>query len=44
MEKAKRRVGEFVEVGEVGGVFLSKRAYKYMNMVGKGGFGKVWKV
>ena len=25
-------------------IFLSKQAYKYINMVGKGGFGKVWKV
>lgn len=25
-------------------LFLTKRAYKYLNMVGKGGFGKVWKV
>lgn len=25
-------------------IFLSKQAYKYINMIGKGGFGKVWKV
>lgn len=25
-------------------LYLSKKSYKYMNMVGKGGFGKVWKV
>jgi serine/threonine protein kinase len=25
-------------------LFLTQKAYKYINMIGKGGFGKVWKV
>lgn len=24
--------------------FMQKNNYKYINMIGKGGFGKVWKV
>lgn len=25
-------------------IFLNQKAYRYLNMIGKGGFGKVWKV
>jgi len=25
-------------------IFTEKKAYRYLNMIGKGGFGKVWKV
>lgn len=44
MEKMRARVRE--EEGKMGmeQIFLSKQAYKYINMIGKGGFGKVWKV
>ena len=40
-EKYKVHYEEKIQIDRL---FLNKKAYRYLNMMGKGGFGKVWKV